>query len=186
MLGDLRASIRAGKQTDLDRIAARYVIEQSKDLRLALKRGALRLVQKDNPFGDLTVSTKESNEGKPEEMMDALKQMEKRLIERLNAQVERHATGGKSQDTTALDPSSIDKLNAAIDALQRIAGNGGGAPVQQPQEEEISTDDDEKVVDIHQRSINRLTKGAKSNIAHKKESAESNVDKNIDELEDLL
>mgnify|MGYP004414079371 CR=1 FL=1 len=183
-LGDLRAIIRPGKREDLDRFAARYVVEQSSDLRIALKRGALRLVRKDNPYGTPEPAAPSKPE-KPapdnsEQIMKAMQEMEKRLVERLNNQVEKHV------GQQGLDEDSVGKLNAAIEALRGIAGGGGGttAATEAPsQEYEV---EDEKVVDIHERSINRLTKGARSKIQHKEETQSSDADANISELEDLL
>lgn len=177
VLGDLRAIIRPGKQEDLDRFAARYTVEQSTDLRIAMKRGALRLVQKDNPFAQVhpdpePVAEKQNNE----DVMSALKDMEKRLAARLDNQVQ------KKSAEASLDDESIGKLNDAIAALQGIAVGGGIAP---SQEEEIEIED-EKAVDIHERSINRLTQGAQSKIKSKEETGSSNAESNISELEDLL
>ena len=186
-LGDLRAIIRPGKQEDLDRFADRYVVEQSKDLRIALKRGALRLVRKDNPFGGVATDPQPATpapKAEPQpDVMGALKEMEKRLTQRLDNQVEKHVGSG------GLDEDSVSKLNDAIAALQGIAGGGG--LVAQPQQSDNSSQqeyevEDEKVVDIHERSINRLTKDAESNIQHKKEVGSSDAEANISELEDLL
>jgi hypothetical protein len=182
-LGDLRAIIRPGKQEDLDRFADRYVVEQSKDLRIAFKRGALRLVRKDNPFGGVATDPKPATpvkESQPD-VMGALKEMEKRLTQRLDNQVEKHVGAGGG-----LDEDSVSKLNDAIAALQGLAQGGGGAVAQPHQETEEYDVEDEKVVDIHERSINRLTKGAESKIQHKEETSKSDADANISELEDLL
>ena len=184
-LGDLRAIIRPGKREDLDRFAARYVVEQSSDLRIALKRGALRLVRKDNPYGNtepsVPVKSEKPIQDNSEPIMKAMQDMEKRLIDRLNNQVEKHV--GKQ----GLDEDSVSKLNDAIDALRGITGNTSGAAVSQSSSQDKEYDvEDEKIVDIHERSINRLTKGAKSKIQYKEETQSSGADANIDELEDLL
>lgn len=184
VLGDLRAVIRAGKREDLDRLAARYVVEQSPDLRIALKRGALRLVKKDNPY-DMTGVTKPSETTKeedkqPDQIVKAMQDMEKRLIERLNSQVSKHV------GQQGLDENSVEKLNAAIQALQGLAGGGISVPKQSEAQDHKYEVEDEKVVDIHQRSIERLTKDAKSKIQHKEETSSSDADANISELEDLL
>lgn len=181
-LGDLRAIIRPGKKEDLDRFAARYIVEQSSDLKIALKRGALRIVNKDNPYGfpepQKPAKIEKSSPDQSESIVKAMQEMERRLVERLNMQVEKHV-GQKG-----LDDESINKLNEAIEAIKGIAGGSISAPSKKDtQEYDV---EDEKVVDIHERSINRLTKDAKSKIQHKEENKSSNADANISELEDLL
>lgn len=185
-LGDLRAIIKAGKREDLDRFAARYIVEQSTDLKMAMKRGALRLVKKDNPYGIAEPQKQDkaerSSPDQSETLVKAIQDMEKRLIDRLNSQVEKHV------GQRGLDDDSINKLNEAIEALKGIAG-GAYSPAKQIEKEQIEKEyevEDERVVDIHERSINRLTKDAKSKIQHKEESKSSSADANISELEGLL
>lgn len=183
-LGDLRATIKPSKQADLDHFAARYVVEQSRDLRIALKRGALRLVRKDNPLGHAETQPI-AQKAKPvktldqsDDVMKALRDMEKRLGARLDNQVEK-----KVSSSGGIDEESANMLKDAISSLQGLASGNISQKQDNTDEYEI---EDEKAVDIHERSINRIVKGSESNINHSEEVGSSNADKNIDELEDML
>lgn len=183
-LNDLRAIIFPGKQEDLDNFASRHVVEQSKDLRLALKRGGLRIVKKDNPNNGIIES---GNNNPPPaqqspEVIKAIADMEKRLTENFNLKISKHVDNPQQG---GIDSESMQKLQDAINALQNIAVQGGSTAKSVDQENSYD-EEDPNVVDIHQRSINRLTKDTKSHIQHKKEQGKSNADSNIEELEDLL
>jgi len=90
----------------------------------------------------------------------------------------REAKGG-------LDPETQARLNEAIQVLQGLTGGIVPGFVQEQHEEEFSMSD-EKAVDIHKRTIDRITKGSKSNIKHSETTSKTTADNNVDELEDLL
>ena len=109
--------------------------------------------------------------------------MEKRLTARMNAQVSKHLDSPQGQ---GMDPEAIQQLNSAIQALQSITG--GIVPQQQKTvADNVETEiPDDTSVEIHSRTIDRLTKGSKGQIKQDKIKGSSNVDKNIDELEGFL
>lgn len=183
-LGDLRATIKPSKQADLDHFAARYVVEQSRDLRIALKRGALRLVRKDNPLGN-NETQPIAQKAKPvktldqsDDVMKALRDMEKRLGARLDNQVEKQVSS-----SGGINEENANMLKNAIESLQDIASGNISQKQNNTAEYEI---EDEKAVDIHERSINRIVKDTESNISHNEELGSSDADDNISELEDML
>lgn len=184
-LGDLRIALKPGQQIDLDMICSRYVAEQSPSLRVFLKKSMLKIVSKDTPTIVKQVHVKEIvSEKQPanDEILREMREQEKRLIERQELLIKKHlgeaAKGG-------IDPKAMEALQAAIAALQGIAGSGGAvaAPKQQKAEEEISED---TAVEIQKRTLDRLSKNAQGSIKHEESKGKSNVDSNIEELGDLL
>lgn len=75
-------------------------------------------------------------------------------------------------------------LQSAIKALQGIATTGSTEKTQHKQSE-IAVPDD-KVVDIQKRMIDRVSKDTKSNIKSSDSKEKSDINKNVDELGDLL
>mgnify|MGYP003123066991 CR=1 FL=1 len=185
-LGDLRAAIQPGKTEDLDRLASRHVIDQSNDLRIAVRRGALKVLKKDEPGAPTALrqqAIEVHKEQTNEEVLKQMQEMEKRLTARMNAQVSKHLDSPQGQ---GMDPEAIQQLNSAIQALQSITG--GIVPQQQKTvADNVETEiPDDTSVEIHSRTIDRLTKGSKGQIKQDKIKGSSNVDKNIDELEGFL
>jgi len=185
-LGDLRAAIPPGKTEDLDRLASRHVINQSNDLRIAVRRGALKVLKKDEPGAPTTLrqqTIEVHKEQTNEQVLKQMQEMEKRLTAKMNAQVSKHIDSPQGQ---GMDPEAMQQLNSAIQALQNITG--GVVPQQQQSvANNIETEiPDDTSVEIHSRTIDRLTKGSKGQIKQDKIKGSSNVDKNIDELEGFL
>jgi len=187
-ISDLRAEIAPGKVEDLDRLSTRYRIDQSKDLNIAMRRGALKVLKKDDPNAPSRLMEPSTNnitinEQDNVEVIKEMQKMEKRIVERVNAQVQ------KAEATPQqLDPQAVEALQAAIDSLKGMVGNGGGQVAQSMDkantvETEIPND---VAVDIHQRTIDRLSKGSTGSIKQQETSGSSDVDKNIDELGDIL
>jgi len=185
-LGDLRAAIQPGKTEDLDRLASRHVINQSNDLRIAVRRGALKVLKKDEPGAPTTLrqqTIEVHKEQTNEEVLKHMQDMEKRLTAKMNAQVNKHLDNPQGQ---GMNPEAMQQLNSAIQALQSLT-SAGGVPSQQSIAETVETEiPDDTSVEIHSRTIDRLTKGAEGQIKQDKTKGSSNVDRNIDELEDFL
>jgi len=189
-LGDLRLSLRPGQQQDLDMIASRYVSEQSNCLRVAIKTGRIKIIKKDGGIADIpkskprkvirknkTTIVEVSTPRDDEAILGEIKQLEKRMAERQDILVRKHLKGETGE--SKINPEQVEALNAAIAALQGITGGFV------PKEEEFHLADDQ-AVKIQEKTIERLTKEAKGTISHEEKITKSNVDSQIDELEELL
>ncbi len=181
-LGDLKIALRPGQKFDLDTACPRYVLEQSRSLKFGVKKGIIKIVKKDGGGPITTKATKVSTSEKDntdiiKAIKESIKESEKRMIERQNALAKRMEGSGQG-----LDESSVAALNQAIAALENIS-KGAVAPQQDTTEFDLP---DEKAVEVHKRTIDRVTKNTKGNIKHSESKTESNVDDKIDELENLL
>jgi len=182
VISDLRAEIRPGKVEDLDRLGPRYRVDESKDLHIAIKRGALKVIKKDDPSrpSSLTEAPIIIQEQDNETVLKQMQEMEKRIVERVNAQVQ------KAEATPQqLSPDAVDALQEAIKALQ---GMSGGKTTANTKDDYVAPEElpNDMAVDIHSRTIDRLTKGSSGQIKQQESKGHSNVDRNIDELEGLL
>jgi hypothetical protein len=181
---DLRMSLKSNQQQDLDMICSRSIAEKSGDLRKAIAKGYIKIVFKDGTLIGNKVrvanSKKEPQIVPPTDqsgVLNELRQLEKRLNERHDAIIKKHLTEAKG-----LDSKTTETLNAAIDALKSLAGQSKDVSVKN-EDESI---DESKAIDIQKRVINRVAKDSKGNIRSDDSKEKSNIDKNIDELGDLL
>lgn len=185
VLGDLRLSLRPGQQQDLDKISSRYVLEQSTSIKTGIKKRLIKVIRKDSstspPTSEAitTIVEKDSNE----EVMKEIKALKKDLINRQQAIARQQQTAIESAGG-GLGGDAMGQLNQAIAALQSVAQGGGGS-VSEVKDDEFDLPDD-KAVEVHKRTVNRLSKDTKGKITHSESRSNANVDSNIDELEDLL
>ena len=76
----------------------------------------------------------------------------------------------------------LNLLNQTLSALQGVVSQ-----VSKPKEEVVEQKeiDDPRIVDIHKRTLNRLSSNLESNVRHEEQTTDNNVTKNIQELENL-
>ena len=180
-LHDLRIALKANQQQDLDMICARTIAEQSGDLKQALIKGQIKIVNKDgmaisNKFRAMPSSSKSSSNNPQPEVIQEIRDLEKRLNERHDLMMRKHMSEAKP-----LDEKTTETLNLAIEALKSLAGQAKALPA--VQETQI---DNGKAIDIQQRVINRVAKDSKGSIKTEESKEKSNINKNVDELGDLL
>lgn len=184
-LADLRIALKPNQQQDLDLICSRSIAEQSGDLKGALVKGSIKIVNKDgmaisNKFRlipDLVNNSTVSSSNNQPEIIKEIRDLEKRINERQDLMMRKHMSSPKG-----LDEKTTENLNSVIEALKSLAGHSGSS---QPgyQETEI---DDKKAVDIQERVINRVAKDSKGSIKSEESKEKASIDKNVDELGDLL
>lgn len=183
-LGDLRIALKPGQQIDLDMICSRYVAEQSPSLKVFLKKGMLRIASKDVPnvikeVHEVRVVAAPQNN---EEILREMREQEKRLFDRQEALIRKHLA---DPSKGGMDPKALEALQTAIAALQGLAAGGTVAKAPQRMEPQEGLEEG-TAVEIQKRTVDRLSKNAKGTIRHEESKAASNVDKNIDELGNLL
>lgn len=182
---DLRVTLSSGDQIDLDMITSRFYIDQSSALRRMLNGGSLKCILKDDGSGKIQIKMQEAvaspidqaAQTSPLDVMNAVKQMEEKLSKRLDERI-------NSQPQI-----DINAVNQALQALQSIANQASsGQPNKNAQTTKADDTDivDERVVNIHERTLDRLSSKAESKVKHEEQTTDSNVNKNIQELEGLL
>lgn len=177
-LADLRIALKPGQEQDLDLICSRFVADQSGSLKGAISRNEIKIMCRDGihikmkPFEHAAAT-------KNDEVIQEMRELEKRINERQDALIRKNLAGGKQ-----IDDETMGALQSAIKALQGIATTGSTEKPQQKQSE-IAVPDD-KVVDIQKRMIDRVSKDTKSNIKSSDSKEKSDINKNVDELGDLL
>ncbi len=174
-LYELRISLKPNQQQDLDLICSRFIADQAGSLKESISKGEIRIVCRDG-IGMKQAPFSHAPGSGTKEIIQEMRDLEKRVTDRTDTIIRKHIGQNKT-----LDASSVDTLNEAIKALQNLVGG-----VARPKETEEEPVPDGKVVDIQERVINRISKDAKSNIKSDDSKEKANIDKNIDELGDLL
>mgnify|MGYP003473208947 FL=1 len=174
---DLRITLAPGDQIDLDMVASRFYIDQSSSLRRAFGPNGLKCVYKNgggeaSPLPEAKIATTETpaNKNDSVDVINAVKQLEEKLSKRLDE---------KMSSQPQID---LNLLNQTLSALQGVVSQ-----VSKPKEEVVEQKeiDDPRIVDIHKRTLNRLSSNLESNVRHEEQTTDNNVTKNIQELENL-
>ena len=179
-LGDLRVTLKSNQKIDLDMICSRFIAEHSPSLKLAIKKGIIRILQKDGaetrrveprqiePVKDDNIVTKEQ-----------LQEMEKRMTDTLTSQLRKLS---QKEETSVVDPQSLAALAPLIEKLSQLVQ---GTPVANHKKEETE-EIDEKLVDIHTRALDRMNRQVDGNIKHQEQTDQGNVVDRANELDGLL
>ena len=188
-LGDLHICLRPGQSQDLDMICSRYTSEQSKSLKGAIRAGQVKIIHKDTNGEAVIMDSKAQTLPQVdanEKILQEMQQLKKEMIDRQEAIARRQqAIFEKSSKDGGLDPQATEQLQAAIAALQAITG--GQTNTVQPSKNDRDYDiPDDKAVEVHKRTIERLSKNTQGTIKHEESKSKINVDDKINELEDLL
>lgn len=173
---DLRITLAPGDQIDLDMVASRFYIDQSSSLRRAFGPNGLKCVYKNGgepaPLPEAKLITTEVPVSKNDsvDVINAVKQLEEKLSKRLDEKI-------NSQPQI-----DMNLINQTLSALQSVVSQ-----VSKPKEEVVEQKeiDDPRIVDIHKRTLNRLSNNLESNVKHEEQTTDNNVTKNIQELENL-
>jgi len=172
---DLRLTLSSGDQIDLDMISSRFYIDQSSILKGMFTSGYLKCICKDDGSGKVQIKTDvepilSSQLNSPIDIINAVKNMEEKLAKRLDEKI-------NSQPQI-----DVNAINKALQVLQSIANQ---ANLQTTKAENVDVVD-ERVVNIHERTLDRLSNKAESKVKHEEQTTNSNVNKNIEELEGLI
>lgn len=174
-LGDLHITVSPNRALDLDMLFSRQVSENSPSLRTAISHQYLKVVRKD-----------ELKEGTPafhaEKLAEQISEMEQRITKNLSEQIARHV----SSNPNGTPNVNIDGLQGVVDQLKKLAEQASASQQSQPQADSSNDIPDEKMVNIHKRSVERMSRDVKGNIKHDKTSEKSDISKNLNELEGLI
>jgi len=175
---ELRVNLAPNDQIDLDMVSSRFYIDQSSLLKRCLRNNALKCIFKDDGSGAFQIKRSEyvqdvKAEVSPSDVVDAVKQLEEKLTKRLEERV------------STQPQIDVNLLNQALAALQGIASQTSQNKTTQPSNTEET--DDTRMVDIHKRTLNRLTNKAETSVKQEEQRTDSSdVMKNTKELEGLL
>jgi hypothetical protein len=181
IIGDLNLTLTHGEEKDLDLLFSRSTIAGSHNLRSAIspskaKRPAV-VVVKDSPDIVISVAPQPIATPLPTVDQDALEAMEMRIREQMAEQMKKLMEKDKTATTDDL-AAKMDLILKALASGQTTAAKPSVA------EEEI---DDEKMIDIHKRTIERLTRNSKASIqSSQSESKDTGVNDKAEELEGLI
>lgn len=176
ILGDIGIVFNHGEEKDLDKVLPRVQIERSQNLKAAIHYGKLSLPLKDDiePAAPATTTFfMPPAEVTPDHLSD--------MEQRIKAHLEQYMKKQSPTPNTSPTPEVQQKLDAIIKLLAQ------GTPTQTTSPGETETvEDDDKLVDIQMRALQRITKNAEGQIAAKEEKKDSSVSDRADELEGLL
>lgn len=180
-LGDLRVTLRPNQKLDLDMICSRFIAERSPSLQLAIKKGIIRIVQKDGT-DFRKIEPRQADPVKTDDNVvtkEQLQEMEKRMTDTLTSQLRKLS---HKEEAPVIDPQSLAALAPLIEKLTQIVQ---GTPQSAPKKEEPE-EIDEKLVDIHARSLDRMNRQVDGNIKHQEQIDQGNIDDRAKELDSLL
>jgi hypothetical protein len=170
VLQDLRIVLGRQDEIDLDKACHRFVADQSSDLRNAINQGLIHVLRKTDPNGN---DQKVSQDGA---ILKAIEEMEKRITEKV---AEKMAAKPDAQPAP-----NVEALTAALQSLQDLLKNG--VPAAKPEGETSVEVVDDTVIDIHARTLDRLSKKTEGSVKHEETTTKSDALGNLDELEGML
>lgn len=174
--GDLKMTLRAGRSLDLDMIASRYILEQSRSVAIALNEGLIKIIRKDGTTAPVLEQAPTSH-ASGSNVLSAMQEMEKRITENISAQI------GKHISNTPPPSVDVDRLNLVLESIQNtLKTTNQSSRTETPSIEETN----DEIVDIHAKVIDRTTRTVTGNIKHEETKSDNNIKENLDELENLL
>lgn len=170
IIGDLNITLGPRQAIDLDQRLSREKTERSKHLQGLVRSGVIEIKSKDEP--------KIKIQEKPQEnKSEDLKQFKDEIISAV------------SKEISKIKDVKEDKGNGDISALTDLIKEFKNSLPQKEQKElEEELLDNDVLVDIHSRTIDKKLENFKEtkDITYKKEKSNNDIDSNIDELENLL
>ena len=192
-ISDLRLVLPPKRSIDLDKVCDRLDSERSKSLKIAIKKGWLRIMKKDTWWGDAKEKDKPlgpDGRGITEKNLDEFgKKLEDKISSHMDRITDGMSVGGDSSESDGKVDIIINQLQSLISNLKdapatsATSANGG---VGDPQYDEIVDMDPETLIAMHEKTVKRMTKDSESKVRTEDKKIKSNVNRNIGELEDLL
>ena len=170
-ISDLGVTLSARQAIDLHKINTPISPEKSKDLQKAQRYGAIKILHKEEQqktiIKEREVVIKESFDKE-----DLLKDIKSILTQEIDKKINFSQNDNSQQMATILA------------MMQQLANNQNATGVKN---EEVDTDIDENtLVDLHSRSLNKISKDVIDGGLKGKEEIKNDVLNNVDELENML
>jgi hypothetical protein len=193
IIGDLNLILSYGEEKDLETLFSRDTIEKSDNLRKAMvprhKNSSPAIILVTNTINPAPAHTsvpiifhtapdpvaKTGNDA-------ALLAMEERIRKHMAEQMQQILLANQKK------PATTDELALKMDLILKAIASGNGAATTKVASDETETfADDDKMLDIHKRTIERLTKNSQGTIqSSKSESKDTGVEGKASELEGLI
>jgi len=173
-ISDLGITLRASQAIDLHKIETQIPPENSKDLQRAKRHGAIKILHQE----ELKTVIKEKGTIIKESSFDKdglLQDIKKLLSQEIDKKI------SSSQNTNNAQMTEV------LAMMQKIVQNNPGSVKSTIEESSDTNIGQGQLVDIHSRSLNKMSKevlGAK--LAGKEEVKDSKLSDNVDELSKLL
>jgi len=199
-ISDLRLVLPPKRSIDLDKVAERINTETSRDLKVCIKKGFIRVMKKDTWFGHGGKKPKDQplgpdGRGITEGNLDAFG---KKLKDDLTSHMDK-VMQDASQNSNQ-EPESDGKVDIIISQLTKLLTNlqDTPPPVQEvhnhygaqntgdPQYDEVVDMDPETLIEMHEKTMQRMTQDSEYKMRTEDKKIKGNLNKNISELEDLL
>jgi low affinity Fe/Cu permease len=170
-IGDLNLILNNNEEKDLDRFFPRPLIEASIDLRWAIGKKFVTEPEDDRVVPIAPIVTTLPEQKKIDDT--AIKDLEKRILSHLSNEL----AGLKVKDNSAIE----NKLDALLKAF-----TSGNKPVTAETDDTEVTLDADKLIDIHSRTIERISRNAEAHVSGQEKVVKSDVEQRADELEGLV
>jgi len=175
-ISDIKISLGPRQAMDLDKIIDRSKSDRSRDLDLAIKQGVIQVKQKTPTETPIIISNNNDDDLETSKIDD----MKEYLAEEIKNQfdiLKSGLTNSKNNNDNSGDLSQI---------LNQLKGLVNNNSTNESVDEDVIMDE-EKLSNIHARSIDKKLKNVESNeVKYDKKEIEDNIEDNISELEGLL
>ena len=172
-ISDLGINISPKQAFDLDALSLKNSPISSQDLKQCIKKGWIKVI-------------KNSHKKKRKDVQKIEKTVTQKIPLDDIRKVIRDEMQGISAGVNNQQLSQIlTSMAQMIQSGQTMNKENAHKIAEQP-ESEFSNIDEKTLMEIHARSVERLTDGVEGVIEYKKEEVETNITENISELEDLI
>ncbi|NJL70435.1 MAG: hypothetical protein HC888_01895 [Candidatus Competibacteraceae bacterium] len=175
---DLGINIGSRKAIDLEQLTSRSRIEQSSDLKKAIKKGFISVRHRSMATAPPTVPTPQANTGMT---ADQLREM-------LRQELQKIVKNPQSVETP--HPQAMPDLSALMKQMAEMTEALKNAPKGSSQQSPVAKEDDDismdRLSDIHARRVSKLAKGTEGNVSYEeKKSKDASIDDVLDALDNL-
>lgn len=185
-LKDLEWILGSKKSIDLDKIRSRKQIDDSSDLKSAVKQGKVQIrhssvsnTKKDSAYlGPLNPSIKIKTPTLNDE-----------YVERIRVAIRDEIGNQLGKERTPILIPEMGELMAQMKKLLEMQEQGKTVIYEKsdiPQQEMDEEMDIDKLSAIHAKSINKMTKGVVGKVKYTEKQSDVDINRNLDELEGLL
>jgi len=182
-ISDLKLSLGPHQAIDLDRIISRNKTENSKFLKKAVARGKISIKRKDEVNNSTKIEMNFDGIDK-NDMNDIRKEIKKELKEGIK-EISDEIKGQNTKDNNAVSKEDLKEIMTQMMNMMQ-QNQVQSQNITKENEEEVQIDDN-TLSDIHSRAVKKITKNSEmKSINYKEEKIKDDINKNIDELENLL
>lgn len=175
-ISDIKISLGPRQAMDLDKVIDRSKSDRSKDLDLAIKKGVIQVKQKTPTETPIVINSQNNDTSNIDNIKKDLSEEIKNQFNDLKNQL---INQGSNQ-------SQNNDFSQILNQLQSVLNNKNTNNYYESEDQDVKIND-EQLLDIHARSIDKKLKDIKSNdVKYDKQKVDDDLENNISELEGLL